>query len=212
MVYDYLVDSTKNNGRRVHIDSEKGVITRSSTPRHLAVSQTCRGIHAEFFRHLYLTTVFTITVQPSNAFVGASQVRRPVLPKQSLCLDMICKIRVLAYIGGVDGGSFFDIAAIIEKTPNLQTFSVAFKFPERLHIRRDNAHLWSNSAVLQGMICHTIQAVPKHVQLNWWYDSESNNEWINNYLTRWPYVPVDVLSDMARMYEPLRGSLYKRVA
>jgi hypothetical protein len=126
---------------------------------------------------------------------------------------MIRQLRIIVPLVEIEGGSFIDFEAIVQNFPSLRTLAVAFAFPIRAYIGNHNSHSWSKSAALQGMICHTVQAVPEHIALSWWGGEEATTELEDpNYrLWHFAFVPRSMVEGLATSFEPLRGSLCQAV-
>lgn len=86
---------------------------------------------------------------------------------------------------------------------------MAFAFPLRAYMAEHNAHLWAESAILQGLICHVLRAVPAHVELSWWGGEEDRSVLEVESYRMWSsmYVPKEVVEAIAAPLILLRGAL-----
>jgi hypothetical protein len=177
----------------------------------LAISQTCRQIHTEFFQHFYAHTQFIVAASLGNAFTGGStSARKPYLPDAQLQLSEIRDVVIVAQLEEVDGGSYFDIDTFVDALTGLRKLGVAFTFQERVYVHRGNAGLWAESAVLRGFVCRIVQNVSPRVDLKWMDGSQREGDALrsqNMCLGPCAYIPQAVLQEMADSFAPIRGIL-----
>jgi hypothetical protein len=181
----------------------------------LALARTCRQIHTEFLHRFYALSQFIITVLLADAFLAKTALGQTLhLPEKQLQLSKIRNVVLVVSLEQLDGGSYNDIDTIVHNLPAVWNLTVAFTFQERMYIHRENAERWRMSALLLGMVCTIVQAVPKSVDLSWVNGTEVHDELRG---LKWSmgacsYIPKKVLSEMAGMFAPLRGTLAPRVS
>jgi hypothetical protein len=189
----------------------KSSIRRVPDTLQLALSQTCRQVHEEYFDRFYTLTQFVVTSLPANAFVSSSATEggRPRLPEIEFQLSKIRDVVLVVLLEELDGGSYFDMQALMRSLPGLSRLAMAFTFQERMYIHKGNAERWKASALLQGIVCRIVQSVPEHVLLQWTAGTEQDDQLRGRKWSMGPcvYIPSKVLGEMASVFEPLKGTL-----